>query len=377
MSYSIKAVVKDYSNKEDKTKVFIQVIYMRMKVYAPTLIQVAKGNFEKGEVVRHPKKKLYNDTLYEDRNNIETRLLTALRKNKDLTKDELIEIVKGKTSSADTINDYIEVLSKDLQGKISKGRIAHYNVLKNKIEIFDKGAKLANISTVWLNRLEAWFRKQPGREGLVEGNTVQAKMKIMRAICGYAEKTGLVEKKQYEKYKIPAHEKKIPAFLSETELEKFYSLLKLIEKPDIKLAGYYYYLCCNTGYRISDAKRFNYSERVIDEKYIVLRAKKNGEIVSIPIHSTLREVLDYIKDKPLVMPESSVRTYVKEICLLCGIKKNVRFHSSRHSWGMMLTTKGFTVEEVAETLGDSVDVARIYARVINVNLHKKIIDRLG
>jgi integrase/recombinase XerD len=377
MSYSIKAIIKDYSNTEGKRKVFIQVIYRRMKVYSPTVIQVPSENFVNGVVVKHPKKQWYNDTIADQRNDIEKKLLDALRRNKDLTKRQLQEIVKGKTASTDTIEDYMTVLAEELKDKLSSGRISQLKTVVRKVNKFEKDAKLSTISVEWLRKLEAWLRKQPGRDGLMEPNTVQTKMKMVHAICGYARKAGLIEEKQYKDYQMPAYGQKIPTYLSETELDKFYSLLKVIQKPGVKLAGYYFYLSCNTGYRISDAKKFNYSERVIDEKYIVLRAKKNGEIVSIPIHSKLREVLDYIKDKPLIMSEQHVRQYVKEISVLCGIKKNVNYHSSRHSWGMLLTAKGFSVEEVAETLGDTVEVARIYARIINVNLHKKITDRLG
>jgi site-specific recombinase XerD len=86
--------------------------------------------------------------------------------------------------------------------------------------------------------------------------------------------------------------------------------------------------------------------------------------------------LRYIKTHPCTLSEQHIREHIKELCNWCGIKKHIKFHSGRHSWGMLLMDKGFSLEETAATLGDTLDVAKIYARISNEQLSRKINERL-
>lgn len=141
-----------------------------------------------------------------------------------------------------------------------------------------------------------------------------------------------------------------------------------------RIAGYYFLLSCYTGWRISDVKRFD--SKMIHGKSLVLRAKKNGQIVSMPIIPRLKEVLNFVTKNPFDISEQRVRDHVKDLCEKAGIKK-VNFHASRHSFGMLLMANGFTIDEAAVLLGDSKIIAEVYARVHNASLDKKIRERLG
>jgi integrase len=147
------------------------------------------------------------------------------------------------------------------------------------------------------------------------------------------------------------------------------------------MVGYYFLLSCLAGYRIGDLMRFDYNKSVhangMHGNNLVLRAKKNGEVVSIDIYFKLEMVLEQIKDHKLQISETHFRKYLKGIISLCGIKKDVTPHSGRHSFAMMLMNKGFTIDEVAELLGDSELIAKVYARITNEQLNKKVKERLN
>jgi site-specific recombinase XerD len=376
MSYSIKAVTKGHVNKDGKTKIFIQVIYQRMKVYAATIVQEPVD--KDGNIAKHSLSKRYADIVNEQKNEIEKRLLEALRRNKDLSKEQLEEVVKGKTASAETIEDYIYQLVDELGGKISTGRVKQYKGVATKLHAFQRGAKLSAISVKWLNQFEAWLRKQPGREpdALMEGNTVQTKMKILHAVCVHAKKAGLIDEAQYQGYQMPTYEQKLPDYLTEEEMAKLQDLLQNMDRPGHQLAGYYFLLSCYAGYRISDLKKFKYEDRVKGGR-IILRTKKNKKIVSIILHTRLQKVLDYIKDKPLYLSEQKMRDYVKDLSKNIGISRKIKVHTARHSFGMLLAENGFSLDEAAELLGDSKDVARVYFRMSNKRLDDKVRERLG
>ena len=75
--------------------------------------------------------------------------------------------------------------------------------------------------------------------------------------------------------------------------------------------------------------------------------------------------------------EPLIRLYVKSLAADAGINKDVIFHSSRHTFAMLLMSNGFTIDEASELLGDTPLVAKVYARIHNEQLDKKIIEKLG
>jgi site-specific recombinase XerD len=72
-----------------------------------------------------------------------------------------------------------------------------------------------------------------------------------------------------------------------------------------------------------------------------------------------------------------MRKYVKELAMLAGLSRKIKVHTARHTFAIMLIEKGFSIDEVAQLLGDSRDIARIYARITNTHLHNKFKERLG
>lgn len=345
-----------------------------MKVYYPTDLKTQASNWKGGRVVKAANAEGINHILQSKKNEIEKRLLEAIRINEEITKPQLTEIVKNKRESVEYFHDFIDSLAHELQGKFSVVRLRHYSTMAAKVKPF--GSKLSSITIKWLQDFEAHLRK-PGPDGKrLDGNTIKSNMAILKACLNKAVDKGLIEKKQFEKYKIPTYTQKLPVYLTEPELDKIKDFADNIEKRGHKIAAYYFLLSSYTGYRISDSKRFNYEEMVHDGK-IVLRATKNKEIVSIPIYPKLQEILDFVKYHPFDLSEQKAREYIKEICNFKGIKKQVKFHSSRNSFCMMLIDKGFSLDEVARLIGDTLDVARIYGHISNPHLEKRFKDLMG
>lgn len=345
-----------------------------MKVYYPTDLKIPANNWKDGKVVKAANADTLNQILKTKRNEIEKRLLDVIRIGEDISKPQLAEIVKNKRVSLEHFHDFISTIAGELDGKLSKGRLNHYQTMAAKVAPL--GAKISSITVKWLQDFEAHLRK-PDKDGKrLDGNTIKSNMAILKACLNKAVDKGLIEKKQFEKYKIPTYTQKLPVYLTEPELDKIKDFADNIEKRGHKIAAYYFLLSSYTGYRISDSKRFNYEEMVHDGK-IVLRATKNKEIVSIPIYPKLQSILDFVKDHPFDLSEPKARQYIKEICNFKGIKKQVKFHSSRNSFCMMLIDKGFSLDEVARLIGDTLDVARIYGHISNPHLEKRFKELMG
>lgn len=377
MSYSISPVLHNHKDKKGLQKVNIQVIYNRMKAYCPTNVKVEETNFSNGVVINGDLKKDYNTEIREKLNGIERRLLDAIRLKPILTKKELDQIVKNEQPKQTTsITDFIYDQVDQLRGKLSEGRLSHYNTIADKIKEYSPGATFGEVSLTWLQGFETWLRKQVGRNGALDVNTIQANMSLLKSVLNKAKDQKLVNRDQYEAYRAPAYQQKLPDYLTESEMEKFYNFLQAVERTAYKLAGYYFLLGCYAGYRISDMKRFDYQEMVKDGR-LRLRAKKNGEIVTILIHTRLQKILDYIQDKPLDLSEGKMREYVKAMALLIGLNRKIKLHSARHSFGMLLAENGFSLEEAAELLGDSTETTKVYYRMTNKRIDQKVKERLG
>jgi len=379
MAYSIKPVLHAFETADKQHSIIIQVIYKSMKVYTASGYKVKKTEFEKGLVIKRTNAKEINFNIKVKVSEIESRLIEAMKFSKQITKDQLKAIVENQNfNPSKKVADYIKEILRKYH--MVPGRMNHYLSIGHKLETFRPGASLSDIDAGFIQEFEAYLRQTTkevdGKLIQIDGNTVKSNITILKSILNKAVKDNLIESKQFQAYKNPKYTQKIPEYLTEAEITRLEEETIQLPAGGYKRACYYFLLSCYTGYRLSDSIAFNYSEMVNDGQ-IVLRTKKNKQIVSIPVHSRLETILQYVKSNPLNLSEQKVRSYVKEICRRIGINKNVKFHTARHSWAMLLMSKGFSVEEVAETLGDSLNIAKVYARISNEQLSGKIKDLLG
>lgn len=380
MVYSIKAVLHPKADKERLHKVNIQVIYQRKKAYAPTVVRVPISNFDDGVIVKHIHKGSLNERLNKQKHDIEARLLAAINKNANVSKEDLSKIAKGTTKQLEKIDTYIDECLVQFKGKYSDGRLKQFKVLQGKLESFHRNVTFGEITATWMQKFETWLRTNKHKRNLedvseMSHNAIVSKMSTIRSILHKAEVDGLYDTKSFAGYKFPVYKQGKPNHITEAEMKDFHDVAAASKNDAHKLAGYYFLLSCYAGYRISDLKTFDYNSMVHNGR-IILRAKKNGEIVSIAIHNRLQVVLDFVHDKPLYIAEQTMRKHVKAIASLAGIKP-IKVHDGRHSFAMMLMDNGFSIDEVAELLGDTPAVARIYARISNTLMDKKIKERLN
>ncbi len=360
MSYSITPMLYAYVDANGLSKITIQVIVDRKKYYHQTSFKVRQDQFN-GEVVNHPHAKKINFQLKSKVVEIEGRLIDAITKGADIK-----EAVTGQVDSKGLFFDFVTGLLVELKGKYSVGTLKHYKSLGNKVDEYSPDVPLVKMNVQFIQGFEGWLRGKG-----IDGNTVQSNCKMLKAILNKAANKDLIDSSQFAKYKVPKYEQKMAEYLTEDEVDKVFNLVRVLGDSSRRTAGYYFLLSCYTGFRISDSLTFNYDKLVRDGS-ILLRAKKNKQIVSIPIYPKLQEVLDYVKDNPIGLSEQKVRDYVKDICALVGIKKHVKFHTSRHSFAVMLRNKGFDRDEVSELIGDSKEVAAIYDVITNKHLGDKV-----
>ncbi len=371
MSYSIKIILHPDANKEDLQAVQLKLTFNSIRVYGKTAYKVKDSQFANGEIVKHPNAKQINFNLRSKTAGIEARLIDALKFSDDLTKEQLKAIVDNRSfTPSKKIEDFVtEILRVN---NFSEGRMKHYQSVKRKLLAFRPDCKLSDIDVSFLQNFEAFLRL-PDKDGIrLDGNTIHANIKIVKSIINKASKVKLIDAKEYADYKNPKYVQKIPEHLTEDEINTFLEITEKITAPAIRLSGFYFLLSCYTAYRISDLYAFR-QDQMIKDDMITIRAKKNKQIVSIPVHDKLKVILENIKNKALEVTEQTMRKHVKTIAGLCGITRKIKVHTGRHTFAMLLSKNGFTKEDAKELMGEASDIIDVYFRIYNPNLHGKIL----
>ena len=368
-SFTIKPILHDRINADGTQKLMIRVIYQRMKAYASTLFRIKADQFNGTEIINHKQHVRMNAMLRKQISEIEERMLEQMVEQMDLA--TLKEIVGGEKKSRMDLVAFVQQYLHEQKNRFSKETQKAYKTVYLYLDQ-QPSIDVHQISTKWLKKVEDdLFAKE------LDQNTIRKRMTIIISFLNAAAAKSMLKKEQYADYTPPRLIHKIPEYINEAEMEAFKNICDVIQKPKAKLSGYYFLLACYAGYRISDLKRFKYDEMVRDNR-IILKAKKNGSIISMPIHSRLAAVLDYCKEHPLVgIAEQNMREYVKEIAGMAGIGRKIKVHTARHSFAMMLMDNDFSLEDVAELLGNTMKSTQIYARVSNQRLSQKIMEKLG
>lgn len=375
--YSIIPVLHPYKNRNGLQLITLQIIVDRTKINIKTTCKVFAKQFKNGKVIHHELAEKYNYQLNKQRLEIENKLLNAFRNNATLNKVQLDEIIKGKVITGERFTDFAYTLIDEARQhkKLSEGRIKKYTTVINKINEYNDKTRLTEIDGNWLTKFELHLRKP--YKGQMSGNsTIVSNIKVVQAVVREAQRKKIITAYDFSAYtKIKLHFKE-PEYLTENELTQFAEICKLVTDPIIKIPGYYFLLSCYTGLRIGDALSFDY--KMVKNDEIVLYAEKNKKRSGIPLFTDLENVIEFIKDNKCSYHQKTVRESVKKIALMAGTNKYVKYHASRHTFCTRMLQLGFTIPEVADMAGDTIEtISRTYAHVDKKHLKQKVKELMG
>ncbi len=141
---------------------------------------------------------------------------------------------------------------------------------------------------------------------------------------------------------------------------------------------------CYTGLSYIDLKELTIHQIIkgIDgSNWIYTKREKTDETVKVPLLSQAQNIMDRygdsIKDEFLfpVFSNQKVNKYLKEIMLQLKIRKNITFHSARHTFATTVTlSNGVPIETVSKLLGHTkLSTTQIYARVLEGKLSEDML----
>ena len=154
-----------------------------------------------------------------------------------------------------------------------------------------------------------------------------------------------------------------------------------LEDPNMAFARDLFIFGCWTGISFIDIKNLTEDNICIvnGAPWIVSKRQKTGEpfqikLMDIPIQ-IIERYKSFRKDCHLfhIGDHGTINKHIKRVAAMCGIKKQVSFHVSRHSWAVLALEYGMPIESVSKILGHTnITTTQIYAKVTSNKLDHDI-----
>lgn len=275
--------------------------------------------------------------------------------------------IKKETKGADQANlfHFAESFIKTVGNKRGERTIAKYEQHLRKLQAFHGSKQLSfeEVTTDYLGEFETWLYKNINGWKEDSSHTISSIMKTVRTFFNAARKKGITTAYPFNAYEMPEYLEGEKDYLSLSELDQW----EAYQPPKVLQQAHIWFLFgCYTGLRVSDWRRF--TTKQVHGNEIRLRAKKNGEWVSIPIHARLRRVLDRLV--PLRDGTNKLNDKFKELAKLIGIDKHLSSHCGRKSFAVtMCLEQGISSETAAELMGITLSVfVESYSKVTSAKI---------
>ena len=201
-------------------------------------------------------------------------------------------------------------------------------------------------------------------------NSTTKHLKFLKKLLNYAVANSYITNNTVNAYKVERKPVEID-FLDEEELRKIINFDTPI--PRFERAKDMFLFACFTGLSYIDIKTLTPEHFEKDSEgriWIKKRRVKTGVLSRIPLLPIAKLILDKYKggDKLLPIQDSAdINKYLKDIAILCGIKKRICFHTSRHTFASTVTlANNISLEVVSKMLGHTnTRMTTHYAKMID------------
>ena len=336
--------------------------------------------------------------------------------------DKVKQQVKGKDEEAQSLNNYLKAIKAKLYQKeaelLDRGFIITAELLrdayfdkveslkeKTLFEVFeehnreqeklvDNGVSKATywISVYTVRLLKEFVQQKYKREDLylrelnlnfiqsfhsflridkgMAQNSSTKHLKLLKKIVNLAVANSYMTTNPFITYKIEREPVEID-FLDEEELRKIINfdtpLPRLERAKDMFLFG------CFTGLSYIDIKTLapeHFEKDSTGRIWIKKRRVKTGILSRIPLLPIAKLILDKYKGREKLLPiqdPADINKYLKDIAILCEIKKRITFHTSRHTFASSVTlANNISLEVVSKMLGHTnTRMTTHYAKLID------------
>lgn len=361
-SFSVKAILRKEQPRKDGTgrcPIYFQIIYRGGKTKTPSGKLIHPSLWD--EKKKCPKDSLLKNVLMKEESRIYKILLEMENNDEVFTKETILKKIKGEDK--ETINpDFYFHLNEILKNKfaieqLSQGTIDHYELMIRRLKSFKPKLTLNDINPRFIDDFVYYLKVELDSGNSGTNNVIKCLNTVLKK---FVNEKLINENPCFDYKKFPEESSII--FLNPDELKRLIN-------ADLKLGNLtkglehtrnLFLFSCYTGLRDSDIKTLKKKD-IIDKKLIEKRQVKTKKVVKIPYNKYWYEILkknefDKKKDNDLVLKytcNAAINRHLKIIAKVSKIKKTLRFHAGRHTFGSLLALQGVPVHLIAEYMGHS------------------------
>ena len=220
-----------------------------------------------------------------------------------------------------------------------------------------------------LNFIQAFHSFLKIDKGMAQNSSTKH-LKLLKKIINLAVANSYMSINPFITYKVEREPVEID-FLDEEELRKIINfdtpLPRLERAKDMFLFG------CFTGLSYIDIKTLtpeHFEKDNAGRIWIKKRRVKTGVLSRIPLLPIAKLILDKYKGGEKLLPiqdPADINKYLKDIAILCDIKKRITLHTSRHTFASTVTlANNISLEVVSKMLGHTnTRMTNHYAKLID------------
>ena len=220
-----------------------------------------------------------------------------------------------------------------------------------------------------LNFIQAFHSFLKIDKGMAQNSSTKH-LKLLKKIINLAVANSYMSINPFITYKVEREPVEID-FLDEEELRKIINfdtpLPRLERTKNMLLFG------CFTGLSYIDIKTLapeHFEKDNTGRIWIKKRRVKTGVLSRIPLLPIAKLILDKYKGGEKLLPiqdPADINKYLKDIAILCDIKKRITFHTSRHTFASTVTlANNISLEVVSKMLGHTnTRMTTHYAKLID------------
>ncbi|MEP6262444.1 MAG: site-specific integrase [Gillisia sp.] len=304
-------------------------------------------------------------------------------KGKKVTAKLIKAVYLGDDENSKTLQELIQYHSRKIESTLASGTIRNFGITEGYINKFL--AKEKNTTDVYLRELDYKFlcdfenflleyypKKHPRA---MSHNTVMKHIQRLRKMVRMAYHLEWLDKDPFRRWKT-TFEKREREFLSDNELSNLETYEFPLERLD-RVRDLFVF-SCYTGISYVDIMGLsldNISMGIDGNNWIVTKRQKTKTPIKIPLLDPALELIKKYANHPFtqitgsllpIITNEKLNVYLKEVAILCGIKKNLTFHMARHTFATTVTlSNGVPLETVSKLLGHTkIATTQIYARVL-------------
>ena len=271
---------------------------------------------------------------------------------------------------ADTVEQYIA--AHDILDTTAR----KYRVVENLLRRFSTAKHcplyVGQLTTAQIDDFVQFLRKETkrrksGKDVIVERsqNTINTKLRCIRALCHWYVETGRAETNPFDRYKIPSDVYGTPTFLTLDERDKLYAThfdnVSMETQKDI------FVFQCHVGCRVSDLMSLTTANLTNDGflQYIQQKLRKSKPIVvRVPLTDTAKEIIA----KYAGQPDNRLLPFISDIKYNVAIKKVLRAAGITRT---VIVQNKLTYEEEPRAICD-IAASHLARRTFMGNMFKKV-----